>query len=143
MELAVPFSQKTGVAERRQPTVVPANDRRVGTGLPAGVIGQEAFHDDRTWVGFLRLEPGATSPWHHHGEYDSYAYVFAGVLRWEHGEGGRDSTMVCAGDVGRMPGWVVHRDVSAGGEDLEMILFRAGRGELTVDVPGPDRGETA
>jgi|GEM_PF-4118953 len=42
-----------------------------------------------------------------------------------------------------MPAWLVHRDVSAGSEDLEMILFRAGRGELTVDVPGPDGGETA
>ena len=31
-------------------------------------------------------EPGASSPWHHHGEWDSYAYVFAGVLRWEGGQ---------------------------------------------------------
>jgi hypothetical protein len=28
--------------------------------------------------------------------------------------------------------------VSAGDEDLEMVLFRAGEGELTIDVDGPD-----
>jgi hypothetical protein len=39
-----------------------------------------------------------------------------------------------------MPAWVVHRDVSAGDEPLSMILFRAGEGELTVNVDGPDRG---
>ncbi len=139
----MPLSRRTDVAERSRPTVVRPNHRRPATGLPAGIVGQQAFRDDQAWVGFLRLEPESTSPWHHHGEYDSYAYVFAGVLRWEHGKEGRDSTIVRAGDVGRMPAWLVHRDVSAGGEDLEMILFRAGRGELTVDVPGPDGGETA
>ncbi|MGQ0607573.1 MAG: cupin domain-containing protein [Chloroflexota bacterium] len=122
--------------------MVQADEREEATGLPRGVVGQQAFHDDQVWVGFLRLETGASSPWHHHGEYDSYAYVFAGVLRWEHGEGGRDSTTVRAGDVGRMPGWMVHRDVSADDEDLEMILFRAGSGELTIDLDGPDGGET-
>ena len=120
------------------PSVVRADERAEAAGLPKGVIGQQAFKHDRGWVGFLRLEPGASSPWHHHGEWDSYAHVLAGVLRWEHGPGGRDATEIGPGDVGHMPAWMVHRDVSAGVEDLEMILFRAGEGELTVDVDGPD-----
>jgi hypothetical protein len=33
---------------------------------------------------------------------------------------------------------MIHRDVSAGDEDLDMILFRAGGGQLTIDVDGPD-----
>jgi hypothetical protein len=37
-----------------------------------------------------------------------------------------------------MPAWRIHRDVSAGDEDLEMVLFRAGHGRLTIDVPGPE-----
>jgi hypothetical protein len=28
--------------------------------------------------------------------------------------------------------------VSAGTEDLAMVLFRAGEGQLTIDVEGPD-----
>lgn len=115
-----------------------ADERVPAGGLPKGVIGQQAFSHEQGWVGFLRLEPGASSPWHHHAEWDSYAYVIAGVLRWEHGPGGRDATEIGAGDVGHMPAWMIHRDVSAGDEDLEMVLFRAGEGELTIDVEGPD-----
>ena len=119
------------------PSVVPPDERRAATGLPTGVVGEQAFHHDGGWVGFLRLEPGASSPWHHHGEWDSYAYVTSGVLRWEFGADGTESIEVAAGAVGHMPAWVIHRDVSAGGEDLEMVLFRAGSGPLTIDVDGP------
>jgi quercetin dioxygenase-like cupin family protein len=127
-----------GVTEPSRPSVVRAAERVPAAGLPKGVIGEQAFHHDQGWVGFLRLEPGASSPWHHHGEWDSYAYVFAGLLRWEHGPAGRDATEVPAGGVGHMPAWRIHRDVSAGDEDLEMVLFRAGHGRLTIDVPGPE-----
>lgn len=120
-----------------EPRVVRAGERRPATGLPAGVAGEEAFHDAGAWVGFLRLTPGSASGWHHHGAYDSYAFVTAGVLRWEFGDDGRSAIEVGAGDVGHMPAWLVHRDVSVGTEDLSMILFRAGSGELTTDVPGP------
>ena len=126
----------TAMSER--PSVVRSTQRRSATGLPLGVAGEQAFHLEGAWVGFLRLEPGASSPWHHHGEWDSYAYVTEGVLRWEFGPDGSDSIIVAAGDVGRMPARVVHRDVSAGTEDLAMVLFRAGEGQLTVDVGGPD-----
>ncbi len=119
------------------PHVVRANERRSATGLPIGVAGELAFHDDGAWVGFLDLAPGTSSPWHHHGEWVSYAYVTRGVLRWEFGENGSESIEVGPGDVGRMPAWMVHRDVSAGDERLTMILFRAGEGELTIDVSGP------
>ena len=66
-----------------KPSVVRVEERVAAGGLPKGVIGQQAFHHDQGWVGFLRLEPGASSPWHHHGEWDSYGYVLEGVLRWD------------------------------------------------------------
>ena len=125
-----------------EPSVIRAEERVPAAGLPKGVIGQQAFRHDQGWVGFLRLEPGASSPWHHHGEWDSYAYVIAGVLRWEFGADGQDSIEIGPGDTGHMPAWRIHRDVSAGEEDLEMVLFRAGRGELTIDVPGPEKEST-
>jgi uncharacterized RmlC-like cupin family protein len=124
------------------PAVVLEAERRAATGLPAGSIGQEAFADPTGWVGFIALPPGATSQWHHHGEWVSYAVVQRGVLRWEFGHDGADAIEVTAGDTGRMPAGRVHRDVSAGEEPLEMVLFRAGRGPLTVDVDGPDGGMT-
>lgn len=124
-----------------RPTLVERVARRPATGLPAGSFGEEAFADPGAWVGFLELPPGATSGWHHHGEWDSYACVLQGVLRWEYGPGGADAIQIGAGDTGRMPAHVVHRDVSAGSEPLSMILFRAGEGELTINVDGPDGGD--
>jgi quercetin dioxygenase-like cupin family protein len=128
-------------ATRIAPTVVRLGERHAATGLPRGVVGEEAFHHEQGWVGFLHLEPGASSPWHHHGKWDSYAFVTRGVLRWEHGSEGGEAIQIGAGDVGHMPAWIVHRDVSAGDEDLELVLFRAGSGPLTIDVAGPDGRE--
>ena len=122
-----------------RPQVVRAGERRAATGLPAGSSGEEAYRDPGAWVGFLSLAPGAASGWHHHGDWDSYAHVFSGVLRWEFGAGGAEAVEVGPGDTGRMPAHLVHRDVSAGDEELRMVLFRAGRGELTIDVEGPDQ----
>lgn len=124
-----------------RPHLVRQQDRRPATGLPARSIGEEAFADPGAWVGFIKLPPGATSGWHHHGQWDSYACVLSGMLRWEFGVGGREAIEVGAGDTGRMPGGVVHRDVSAGKEPLSMILFRAGEGLLTIDVDGPETAE--
>jgi uncharacterized RmlC-like cupin family protein len=131
------------MSEPLVPQLVRREDRRPATGLPVGSRGEEAFSDPRGWVGFIELPPGAVSGWHHHGEWDSYACVQRGVLRWEYGPGGREALEVGPGDVGRMPARIVHRDVSAGTEDLEMVLFRAGEGPLTIDVEGPDATEGA
>jgi uncharacterized RmlC-like cupin family protein len=126
------------MSERVIPQLVRQDERRPATGLPVGSRGEEAFADPGAWVGFIDLPPGAASGWHHHGEWDSYACVLRGVLRWEYGANGEKALQVGPGDVGRMPAHVVHRDVSAGDEDLSMILFRAGKGPLTIDVEGPE-----
>ena len=138
---ATPQEGGVHVGEALRPEVLERSGRRPATGLPTGSVGEEAFADPGAWVGFIKLPPGATSGWHHHGEWDSYAVVLGGVLRWEYGEGGGQAIEVRAGDTGRMPAHVVHRDVSAGEEPLDMILFRAGEGELTINVPGPDGGD--
>ena len=126
-----------------RPALVRRAERRPAAGLPPGSSGEEAFTDPGAWVGFIDLPPGAVSGWHHHGRWDSYACVLSGVLRWEFGEHGAEAIEVAAGDTGRMPAQVVHRDVSAGDEPLSMILFRAGEGELTFSVDGPPGSEGA
>ena len=120
------------------PSVIRHHERRVATGLPVGSTGMEAIHEPGAWIGFLELEPGAASGWHHHGNWMSYAMVQTGTLRWEFGPGGSEAIEVAPGDVGRMPAGLVHRDVSAGDVPLTLILFRSGDGPLTIDVDGPD-----
>lgn len=124
-------------ADVAAPSVVRREERRPATGLPVGSAGEEVFHDPSAWVGVLELAPGAASGWHHHGAWASYAYVIEGVLRWEFGGAGVESIEIAAGDVGRMPARLVHRDVSAGSASLKLVLFRTGEGALTIDVDGP------
>ena len=119
------------------PSVIRHDERRAASGLPTGSRGLEAFHDPGAWIGFLELEPGSASGWHHHGAWTSYAVVQRGVLRWEYGEDGSKAIEVRAGDVGRMPAEMIHRDVSAGDVPLVLTLFRAGEGPLTIDVDRP------
>lgn len=127
---------------REAPSVVRQAERRATSSLPAGSIGEEAFADPGAWVGFVDLPPGATSQWHHHGDWDSYGCVMSGTLRWEFGPAGGEAIEVHAGDVGRMPRGMVHRDVSVGPDPLSLVLFRAGSGPLTITVDGPDGGAT-
>jgi uncharacterized RmlC-like cupin family protein len=131
------------MSDHRSPALIRRGERRPATSLPIGSHGEVAFADAGAWVGFIELPPGAASGWHHHGAWDSYACVQRGVLRWEFGAHGGEAIEVGPGDVGRMPAQIVHRDVSAGTDDLAMVLFRAGAdgGPLTIDVDGPDGGE--
>ncbi len=138
MELAMPLSRRIDVAERSRPTVVRPNHRQEATGLPGGVVGQEAFHDDRTWIGFLRLEPESTSPWHHHGEYDSYIYVISGRIQLDFGPGGREHADAAAEDFIHVPPNVVHREGNPGDTEAHAVLVRVGSGAALVNVAGPD-----
>src|SRR5919106_371538 len=66
--------------------VMPA-DRRTGPPTP-GMDRQEALATEDLWAGFVRTEPGMVSGWHHHGEYETVAYVLTGSIRFEFGPGG-------------------------------------------------------
>lgn len=42
-----------------------------GTGMQLG----EAFAHDGVWAGFSAFPGGATTGWHHHGDYATYGYI--------------------------------------------------------------------
>ena len=118
--------------------VVAPGERTAGPATP-GMDRQQAFATDAAWAGFVRTEPEMSSGWHHHGEHETIVYVLSGSLRFEFGPGGSDDVLATPGDFVLVPRGLVHRESTPAGT-CEVVVVRAGRGESTVNVEGPDPG---
>lgn len=119
--------------------VVRPKDRTEGHPTP-GMHREEAVATDRTWAGHVTTESGMVSGWHHHGDHESHIYVVSGGLRMESGPGGRDVVDAGPGDFVFVPPHTVHREGNPTGTDSELVVVRAGSGEVVVNVDGPDEG---
>jgi quercetin dioxygenase-like cupin family protein len=53
-----------------------------------GIARHLAFKGDGFLVVRSRVEPGVSSGWHHHGDYDVCGYLVSGTVRFENGPGG-------------------------------------------------------
>lgn len=102
-----------------------------------GMTREEAFSGEKLWIGVVRTEPGHLTGWHHHGEWDTYAYVLAGTLRLESGPAGEDALEASSGDFLFIPKHAVHRE-SSGGPGFEAIAIRVGAGPILFNVEGPE-----
>jgi uncharacterized RmlC-like cupin family protein len=77
------------------------------------------------------------SGWHHHGEYETTIYVLTGGLKMEFGPDGSTTVEADPGDFLYVPKGVVHRESNPSAERADIVVVRAGRGESTINVPGP------
>ncbi len=72
-----------------------------------GMARGEAFAHDGVWAGFSVFPGGATTGWHHHGDYATYGYITEGTVILEYD----DQVMhVHAGDFVYIPAHLVHRE---------------------------------
>jgi len=117
--------------------VVRPAERHTQTGQTSGMVREEAFHSDNTWAGVARTAPKALSGWHHHGDHESVIYVLAGRIRIECGAGGRTVLEGGPGDFLLIPAREVHREGNPTDETTDIVLVRAGQGEVVVNVDGP------
>jgi uncharacterized RmlC-like cupin family protein len=117
--------------------VVTPGDRTEGPATP-GMDRQQAFASDGMWAGFVRTVAGMVSGWHHHGDYESVIYVLEGTLKLESGSGGAEVVEAGPGDFVRVPKGVVHREGNPSARPADIIVVRAGRGESTYNVDGPE-----
>ena len=122
-----------------RPIVVRPDEAAAPPGPPTpGMDRRQVFdHHDR-WVGWVGTDAGLTGGWHHHGERDSYIYVFRGTVRIEYGPAGRDAVTAVAGDFIFNPARMVHREITAPDEPAEFFVVRVGTGPQNVNVDGPD-----
>ena len=107
-------------------------------GATPGMRRQEAVATSGLWAGLVHTETGATSGWHHHGEYESVIYVLSGRLRMESGPGGREVLEAVPGDFLHVPERCIHREGNPATEQATIVVTRAGHGEAVVNVDGPE-----
>lgn len=103
----------------------------------SGMLREEAFATENLWIGVVRSEPQQLTGWHHHGQWDTYAYVLSGSLRLESGPAGADSAEAEAGHFLFIPRGTIHREGS-GGPGFEAIAIRVGTGPILFNVDGPE-----
>src|SRR5579859_4493682 len=102
-----------------------------------GMVREQAIAADGLWAGLVTTEPGMTSGWHHHGDYETSIYVASGHLRMESGPGGSDVVDASPGDFLHVPRGSVHREANPGESASHLVVVRAGHGIPTVNVDGP------
>jgi uncharacterized RmlC-like cupin family protein len=120
-----------------KPRVVRAAERNIQTGQTSGMVREEAFKTENVWAGVAKNAPKAFSGWHHHGEYESAIYVLSGRVRIECGPGGRTVLDGGPGDFIFVPAGEIHREGNPTDGTSEIVLVRAGQGEVVVNVDGP------
>ena len=107
------------------------------TAQTVGMQREELVSTPNAWVGMVQTEPGFTSGWHHHGDYDTYAYVISGELKLDFGEAGKESCVAKAGEVAFIPKDTVHRESNPGTEKQVLFGVRVGQGAPVFNVEGP------
>jgi uncharacterized RmlC-like cupin family protein len=103
-----------------------------------GMRRRRAIDVPGLWSGLVDTEPGATSGWHHHGEYETGLYVVSGAMRLEFGPGGQSVVDAGPGEFVHVPAGVVHRESNPTQQVATAVIARAGTGVPTVNVEGPD-----
>jgi uncharacterized RmlC-like cupin family protein len=119
--------------------VIRANDLADADPTP-GMHRRQAFDVPGLWAGLVHTDPWSTSGWHHHGDHETSLYVLSGAMRLEFGPGGQHAVDAGAGDFVHVPAHVVHRESNPTDRPATAIIARAGAGEPTVNVAGPDAG---
>jgi uncharacterized RmlC-like cupin family protein len=129
---------KGAVMENQQePVLLVTPAQRVPGPATPGMDRRQALATDRTWSGFVTTEPGMTSGWHHHGDYETVIYVLRGGLKMEFGPNGGSTIEASPGDFVFVPKGAIHRESNPSAEPADIIVVRAGVGESTFNLDGP------
>ena len=98
----------------------------------------QAFAHAGVWAGFVDFPGGASTGWHHHGDYATYGYVTSGAMTVEFGPGGSELVEIGEGDFIYIPGQLIHRESVAPDGGAGVIIRVGGVGATVFNVEGPD-----
>lgn len=107
------------------------------TAQTAGIQREELVSNPDAWVGMAYTQPGFTSGWHHHGDYDTYVFLVSGEVKFEFGRDGEESCVVKTGEVAHIPKNTVHRESNPGSGEQVIFLVRVGKGAPVFNVDKP------
>ena len=117
--------------------LVRATERTQAAAQTPGMIREEAFQTDHFWAGIARTKPGNMSGWHHHGDWETIAYVIAGACQLEFGPGGREVVLGEPGDYIFIPKGVIHRESNPTEGEQALVIVRMGGGPVVINADGP------
>lgn len=118
-------------------TLVRASERKLAAGQTPGMVREEAISSDHLWSGIAKTEPGMRSGWHHHGDWETIAYVIVGKCQLECGPGGRDVYVAEPGDYLYIPKGEIHRESNPTEGEQALVIVRFGGGPVLFPVEGP------
>lgn len=104
-----------------------------------GMQRGQAFAHDGVWAGFSAFSGAATTGWHHHGDYATYAYITEGTMTVEFGKEGAETMQLGAGDFVYIPAQMVHRESVPAEGGAGVVVRVGGEGASVYNVDGPDR----
>ena len=114
---------------------IPPQQRTTLPGPPnAPFVREQILAEGPMWIGVVTTEPGAASPWHHHGDHTSYAYVLEGEATVEYE--GRRITARADGTMHVIPPGLPHRERNEGTVPNRIMIIRVGEGPTVVPVEG-------
>jgi uncharacterized RmlC-like cupin family protein len=118
-------------------TLVRASERTLAAGQTPGLVREEAISNEHLWTGIAKTEPGMRSGWHHHGDWETIAYVIAGACRLEYGPGGREVALAEPGDYLYIPKGEIHRESNPTEGEQALVIVRFGSGPVLFPAEGP------
>ena len=87
------------------------------------------------WGGLFRVEPGARTGIHHHGEQNTIVYLLSGTsyVRW--GERGEFNATAHAGDFLFVPAWLPHQEIDPSlDEPFQWVVVRSTPEAIVVNL---------
>lgn len=124
--------------------VVRPDDLSSNTPQTPGLLRLVAFDarnpDARSLSGFLsRVQPGAATGAHHHGDQETILYVLDGRARYRWGERLEHSIDAPAGSFVFIPGNTVHQEINASEhEPTTWVVVRSAVDPIVVNLPELD-----
>jgi len=104
--------------------------------LRLAAVHSAAGIESPIWGGLFRVEPGARTGIHHHGEQDTIVYVLSGssYIRW--GERGQFNETAHAGDFLYVPAWLPHQEINPSTEEpFQWVVVRSTSEPIVVNLP--------
>jgi uncharacterized RmlC-like cupin family protein len=90
--------------------------------------------EGRTWIGAVRLAPGAITGGHHHGKTEVALYVVQGEVEVRWGDGLAHSADLAPGDFAYFTPFVPHQEHNKGDRPAELVVVRSDGERIVVDV---------
>ena len=112
-----------------------------GTSQTAGslrlaAITPETAAGSELWGGMFKVEPGAHTGIHHHGEQQTVAYVLTGVCKVRWGERGEFAASAAAGDFIHVPAYLPHMEINPSAvEPFTWVVVRSTSTPVVVNLP--------